>query len=410
MLSLSCKGMQQICSQHLKEQRVLREKYRIWTYGSEWSFPLHKLLLKILTGQVPPSYVVELRLPIRIRYPGGYKDLYPPPNVLDDTDESENSNLSDGSKYDSNASDISEHSIELNPSGKKDMDMIDYLVGPEDFVARCEYFKRAIAYSPWIEPNEVDDCYYKMVPDADEDRALALLVPLLPSLRSLCVPLNAPFTTVVVGRIAVKTVEEREGATTDETGVRINRNEMEPLPLQKLVCIQAPFRPWGFYQPVMQLDQLARYIAIPSVRKATAVNVCSGSAYSYWTPRSEIPRSQVNEIYFHASELSVYDIREFAKGLAGPCVIRQSLKAKSVPYRPETKDWDRYTIEGETDPATGRLIPGSRVEKLERKYDRLFHNRNNYDPQDPDPPWQAASPGFRAFFDGTAEQWEDFVI
>lgn len=367
MLSLSCKGMQEICSRRLQEEKEVREEHRVWNYNDvQWgAFPIHKLLLRILKGELSPSYIVELK---------GLRGI-----------------------------DITEVPKEVGPLRYA----LTHIDEPENAGRNAERFRRAIESSRWIRRDQVDKCYRELI-YGNEDAALAILIPLLTNLRSFCAPTNAFLLPVVVGKIAKKTVKHLEECRRNRAEGAITAEKMLTFPLEKLVVVvSGRSSPRADGTCGIPLVCLALYAALPSVRRL-AVDSVNFETFERWPTRA--PHSQVREIYFFKSKVSDWQVRKFAKGLDGPCIFRQDIVTPHSEYDTvRYPNWDKYTIDGRTDPATGRIIAGTRVEKMELCHNGRFHRENHARIVHGPRPWRSASTGFRAIFDGRAGRWEDLV-
>ena len=162
--------------------------------------------------------------------------------------------------------------------------------------------RKAVQASPGIDNTKQEE-YIERISIGDEDATLALLVPSLTNLRFLIPPMNATRLDNAVRRIA--------------------SSPHTPCPaLSKLVLVSFPAANGNCSG--MYLRDVAIYAAIPSVKR---VVVSHGRSYSldgdfYGWPAG-LPLSHAAEVYFDRATIIPMDVRRFAGGFAGPCVMRQ---------------------------------------------------------------------------------------
>ena len=182
--------------------------------------------------------------------------------------------------------------------------------------------RKAVQASPGIDDTELDEYVEQMI-IGDEDAALALLVPSLTNLRFLVPPMNALRLNNAVRRIA------SSHATV----------------LDKLVLVS--FRATNGNCSGMDLDDVAIYAAIPSVKRVVVSHARSyGLAGDFHGWPTDLPLSRAVEVYFDRATIIPIDVRRFASGFAGPCVMRQWWveHGSNLPEgRPEVQ-WDYLQI------------------------------------------------------------------
>ncbi len=246
-LSLSCTRLRDTCAERLcNVQEQMRREYRSFTVheaGKVDDFPWHVLLLKILRGEVVPSYIVEV---------AGYLDYVA---------------LSDGVG-----------------------DYISYSGTPGLSIDDEERIRYAVDSSPWIYKNEAQD-YCRKIGLGNEDAVLCVLVPLLTNLRDFVPPINTVSLPVVIGRIAAASAKHL--GETSSLGKEPGQGVAETLPLRKLVLVRT--YAYNVDDHGISLEGIAPFTALPSVRRIWVMCV-RNETFCGWP--EDLPLSRVPEVYF----------------------------------------------------------------------------------------------------------------
>lgn len=178
-------------------------------------------------------------------------------------------------------------------------------------------FRSAMESSPYIENGDVsvwmDELEY-----GDEDPVMAILLPLLPNLHTLtlastCQGGEMDFLSDVVGRIALDTA-----CSTAEAN--------HPFRKLRTVDFLAYNEEHGH-----DLTIIARFLALPSVRKITAhcvsayesrLNICED-----FRRDERLPLSQVDSCFFFSSNISAKSLRLLMAAIEGPVSIVGEVEA-----------------------------------------------------------------------------------
>lgn len=252
-----------------------------------------------------------------------------------------------------------------------------------------DMIRQAINVSPWIHQTEKQQ-YLDGILNGNEDMVLCILIPLLTNLRWLLPPLNTVRLHQIVGRIA--SAYHNVGIEGQEVEAAVS------LPLNKLVYVS----PGAFNGTVgMDLETAAYYAALPSLQRLI-LQASRDDRFSVWP--DSLPQSRLSEIYFEDSTVTSSAVQAFAKGLAAPCVIRQSFSTygHECPSSEGGNLWDHYWVGGEIDPMG--LIKDGRWEKIELKYDNEYYGYASNHKRDSE-----FSDGFNDFLEYNLVGWESLT-
>ncbi len=326
-LTLACTRLKDVCSEMLRvQQQQLKAEYRkfdgervrdraeiifrhINPTGTKnfKEFIFHKLLLDILKGCVPATFILGFETGLECL---GF-DNYPIRRV--------------------------NPALPLHANG--------YFKEEDD-----ELISRAVETSPWILRSEVED-FIQHIRLGSEDAVLCILIPLLSTLRFFGTPAEQPRLEKAIGIIACAS---SPSAT------------MKLCPLSMLTLIQSPLISELEYG--LSFDSIAPYAALTSVRRVLMFNARSHREGSYTGWPQDLPFSKASEVFFQRSSVIPADVRRFAAGFEGPCVIRQDWTTASRAMPPTSKEpeWDYYEVTGELD-YTGKIKTGTRCERIEMR-------------------------------------------
>ena len=219
----------------------------------------------------------------------------------------------------------------------------------EDF----ELVSRAARESQWI--SEKDACgrraaatnmdhFLQEIGEGDQDNVLAVLVPLLPNLRKIELPaqryggLKMGSLPGVMGRIAIATHAAEQIFSDEELPMRS---------LEEVVGLNHKRNPVSRIGFGVDFEGLAPFLALPSVRKLWTLE--THEPMFYWP--EELPKSRVREIEFLESSITEQAARALARGIAGPCVMKQDFVAHThTPRFPPREEWTNLEIPGENSP------------------------------------------------------------
>lgn len=258
-LSETCRLLRDECSVSLrKERQELNEilENRSQSLGTR---SLHKLLLRILTHQIPPQAVVTLYL---------------------------------GRGYDS------ERCVDLRGIRRipvPDPNRFDGIHGWPDITAR------AVSTSRWIAFDEKESVQ-KAIVAGNEDAVAALLLPLLSNLRLLNPPNPGHYTRRVIQRIAVA-----QQSADDPS-----------LPLMRLVYLDLWVYP-GDTGASLEGDYLNSIVGLRALKRISSYATW-GEKPHQWTP--DMARPVCPEVYLHGNTTAEC-VRSFASGWGAPCVMWQ---------------------------------------------------------------------------------------
>lgn len=303
-------------------------------------FPWHKLLLKVLRQEIPISYMVELTCGNNCPE---YDEFHP-----------------------------EWYGVELPFPGS-----------PAQVTETRTLIERALCASPWIDSDDVPE-FLARIMRGDDDPVLSLLVPYLENLRAFCVPADAVLLQSVFRKMASAATSHTTGQQSGDTARC----------LPNLVLIRC-----GSTNEVgIQLEDLASYVGIPSVRRVVAINA-RRRAFDGWPEGA--PTSNAQDVYFPRSSVSAEAITGFARGFRGPCVFRQLHNARpSDFFEYDSFDWDHYEILITAGPGTDGWQSSSRRETIEVRYPDTLHQYVDPGP-DPRPP----SPGTVSVLDIGPYDW-----
>ncbi len=326
-LSLTCQCLRRICVKRLRKQQRIAHAYR-WIDARDAklagrTFIFHDMLFHILRGELSPSYTFEFECDC---------------DCIEDTD-------AEPPFREEDVKTMRREGAKLRP-----------------------YIQRAVDAAFWIEDVEKKQ-HVDAICHGNEDATLSILVPLLTNLRALRPPINADMLGRALGRIA---------RTSDSSPVQ------SPL-LANLALVA--FNDDNNYAIGMELFEIVPYAALPSVRRLIIPHSRSSGHDDFPGWPADLPFSRVSEVYFDQSSITKGDIRGFARGFKGPCVIRQWWVTTSRAY-PEGKGkdkvkWDYFELEdgGETvewRDKRGRrytgIKEGSRSALMKLKYPEVHEN------------------------------------
>lgn len=189
--------------------------------------------------------------------------------------------------------------------------------------------REAVRKSPWIpQAREAEICEQFHI--GDPDIALAVLLPLCTKIKTLEIPQRANYCAAVVQAVARRyhqrgiTGEEArrsawQAALRDrDTCVIRRRPEPDALPFSELMVLYT--QDVGFSMYTICFAEMIAFMGIPSLHRVVLVAV-RDSEFRRWP--TGLVESCCPEIWLHRSLCTSQAVLALARGMAGPCEIRQ---------------------------------------------------------------------------------------
>ncbi|KAJ7101985.1 hypothetical protein C8R44DRAFT_808981 [Mycena epipterygia] len=183
--------------------------------------------------------------------------------------------------------------------------------------------RRAVEEERWI-PEEEKAAFADRILGGDEDAMITVMVLRMPNLRTLSLPthcwggLDFEYLMPIVARIA-------------QAAANLGQDPADTLPLSKLERYEGHVFN-GYYG--VDFESIAPLMALPSLRTmSTGWNHEDGFDWP-----ASLPKSNVREIEIKNGTVPRHAILRLAKGIRGPCIIRQEWGFRRHDDTPK-EDW-----------------------------------------------------------------------
>lgn len=290
-LALSSKRLNWIASSALSHHNQLARKYRSVNLKFD---DVHSLLVSILRGELPPTYIQKLDCK---------------------TTRKDSRNSADSKALYTEVKEIL--------SGKP-------------------------GYDPWLpQRSEIKE---EKGPDIRSEMAVSILLPLLTELRCLVAPVDTLFVSIGIGTIDVtKRLREQEAQDSYPNSGPTNALCVDTYPLRNLTCVVLQVSS----RPIHEISEIVAWAAHPSMKR---VVVRVSSPFFINNDRRALQRLENTlayssrphclEVFFVDSYIGIEFVKLLAKYWRPHCVIEnlQSLDFRRENPIPESDDWARFTI------------------------------------------------------------------